>query len=297
MKIKFSFMKGAKFFVSISVALLLAGIIVLATIGFKLGIDFTGGTIFTLSMGQTVTDNDARAVEDIARKYIQGDVLGSLSENNSIVLKYQDKDADAAESIEKRTKLIDELKTKYPNLTVGSLERVGAVAGAELRRNAILSVTIAFLIMLLYIWFRFEFVTGLVAIIALIHDVAMMTAFMLFTQTMLNSTYIAAMLTIIGYSLNDTIVIFDRIRENFKKFRNLTRSDIIDRSIWETLRRSINVSLTSLVTITVLYILGVQSLKEFAFPLIIGIISGGYSSIFIASPLWGLFENKQKAHA
>ena len=286
MKNQFSLMRNAKYFVTVSMVIILAGAIVLGAVGFKYGIDFTGGTIFTLSMGQSVADSDAKAVEDIARKYVQGDALGSISENNTVVLKYQDKDADAASSIDKRSKMVAELKTKYPNITVGALERVGGVAGDELRRNAIISISIACALMLAYVWFRFELVFGIAAILALVHDVAIMTAFMLFTQTQLNSTFVAALLTIIGYSMNDTIVVFDRIRENNKKYRNLTKAEIIDKSILETLRRTINVSMTSLITTTVLYILGVPAIKEFAFPLVVGIISGTYSSVLIAAPIW-----------
>jgi preprotein translocase SecF subunit len=179
------------------------------------------------------------------------------------------------------------------------MERVGAVAGAELRRNAIISITVACILMLIYVAIRFEFVYGIASIAALVHDVAIMTAFMVFFRVQLNSTFIAALLTIIGYSMNDTIVVFDRIRENNKKLKMLTKSQIIDTSFLQTLRRTINVSMTSFITITTLYILGVPTIKEFAFPLMVGIISGTYSSVLIAAPIWmwvhNAYDKRKKA--
>lgn len=148
---------------------------------------------------------------------------------------------------------------------------------------------------LIYIWIRFELLSGLSALVALIHDALIMSALVLIFRTRINSSFIAAILTIVGYSINDTIVVFDRIRENTKRFKHsLNKEQIVDKSVSETIVRSLNTSITTLFTITALYILGVQSIKEFALPLIVGIISGTYSSIFIASPFWVAMNNMVK---
>ncbi|MBZ4644832.1 MAG: protein-export rane protein SecF [Clostridia bacterium] len=157
---------------------------------------------------------------------------------------------------------------------------------------------IASILMLIYITFRFEFKSGVAAVIAMIHDVLVMLTVYAVFRIPINTSFIAAILTILGYSINDTIIVFDRIRENRKYMKKEEFSNVVNKSIWQTMARSINTSLTTLLTITVLYILGVQSIKDFAFPLIVGIVSGTYSSIFIASPIWVMWrewEAKKKS--
>ena len=155
--------------------------------------------------------------------------------------------------------------------------------------NALKSTIIAWICILIYIWFRFELKSGVTAVIALIHDVLVMVAVAALLRTQINSSFVAAVLTIIGYSINNTIVIFDRIRENVKRFgRKLSRAEIANTSISQTLSRSINTSLTTLFTLLALYVFGVESIKEFTLPIIVGILAVAYSSIFIAGPLWAV---------
>ena len=194
------------------------------------------------------------------------------------------------------SQLFNELKTKYSlnQSALVSTNRIGPSVGKELRQKALLSAAVATLGILIYTTLRFELKSGIAAIIALIHDLLVMVTVYAVLQIPVNSSFIAAMLTILGYSINDTIVVFDRIRENRKMGKIKDFTEIADVSITQTMSRSINTVLTTLFTITAVYIFGVSSIKDFALPLIVGIISGCYSSIFIASPIWVLWENKEK---
>lgn len=173
-------------------------------------------------------------------------------------------------------------------------ETIGPTIGAELTRQALLALLLANLGILIYVSFRFEWKYGVAAIAALVHDVLFMLVVYSVAQIAINASFIAAILTIVGYSINDTIVVFDRIRENKRHAKKFEHNDIVNRSLSETLTRSINTSLTTLLTILALYILGVPAIKDFALPLIVGIISGTYSSIFIASPIWAALDKKVK---
>ena len=168
--------------------------------------------------------------------------------------------------------------------------------GGEVQRKAFIYTLIAIICILIYIAFRFEWRSAVMAVIALALNILVMMAVYAITYTPLNTTFIAAMLTIIGYSINNTIVVFDRIRENMKGFKakkGETVSEIVNRSITESMGRTLNTTITTLITIVLLYFLGVQSIKEFAFPLIIGILAGAYSSIFIASPFWAAWKESE----
>lgn len=153
---------------------------------------------------------------------------------------------------------------------------------------------IASVAMLIYIAIRFEIRFGVAAVLALVHDILIMLSVYAILQIPVNSSFIAAILTIVGYSINDTIVIFDRIRENLRFMKKVSYTELADVSITQTMARSINTILTTLFTITAVYFIGVSAVKELALPLIIGIISGCYSSIFIASPIWVLWKNAEK---
>ncbi|MBQ7953406.1 MAG: protein translocase subunit SecF, partial [Clostridia bacterium] len=159
----------------------------------------------------------------------------------------------------------------------------------------ILCCLLALVLMLAYITIIFELGSGIAAVISLAHNVLVLLAIYSIFQLNINTTFIAAILTIVGYSINDTIVTFDRIREINRKVRKTPFSEIANRGVNKTLTRSINTSVTTLLTIVVLYIVGVTSIKEFALPIIIGIVVGTYSSIFIASPLWAMFKKDDVA--
>ena len=173
-------------------------------------------------------------------------------------------------------------------------ETKGPAIGNELKKQALWALVLANIGILIYISFRFEWRFGLAAVIALVHDVIMMIVLYGVSRIAVNSSFIAAILTIVGYSINNTIVIFDRVRENMKNVRKIDDVQLVNESISQTLSRSINTSLTTLLTVLALYILGVPAIKDFALPLIAGIIAGTYSSIFISGPLWIILKGNSK---
>ncbi len=281
------FMNKAKVCILISCALIVIAVVVgLFTGGLNLGIDFTGGSILTVDLGETFDMNNVNAALQ-ANGIDPATAQVLRSGDTQAVIRIQEL-PESTDDAAVREAIVSSLKETYPNADSGQIEHVGGATTGDIIRNAFLSVLIASGLMLIYIWIRFELFSGIAAVIALVHDVLIMTAFMCITRMQINSSYIAACLTIVGYSINDTIVVFDRIRENNKKYGGSTRTrrQVVDLSINETLPRTINTSLTTLITITAVYIFGVQSIKEFSLPIIVGLISGTYSSIFIASPTW-----------
>lgn len=292
------FMNKAKVCILISSAIVVIAIIVGFLFGgLNLGIDFTGGSILTIDLKESFDMNvvnaalDANGIDPATAQVVRS------GETQAVIrIQAQSKDVDSAQL---RENITNSLQETYPNAVPGQIENVGGATTGDIIRNAFLSILIASGLMLIYIWIRFELFSGLAAVFALLHDVLIMTAFVCIVRLQINSSFIAACLTIVGYSINDTIVVFDRIRENTKRYgiKTKTRKEVADLSIAETLPRTINTSLTTLVTILAVYIFGVQSIKEFALPIIVGLISGTYSSIFIASPTWvALLEAKDRRH-
>lgn len=279
-----------------------AGIMVLALLlslfgmGINVGIDFSGGMSMQYTMGEAVTQSDIEGVlNGIGLKDYAVSVQGTGKDSINIRIKAIDEDG--VQGVQ--ASITEALQTKYPNAAIyGDVNYVGPVAGATLLRNAFLSVLIAALCMLIYIAIRFDFNSGAAAVLGLVHDVLIMLSFMVILRSFvqMNSSFIAAMLTIVGYSINNTIIIFDRIRENARKMPSSTpRVDVVNRSIKECLGRTINTTLTTLVTIVCLYIFGVSSIREFALPIIVGIISGVYSANMINGYVWAFLEEKKRA--
>ena len=195
-----------------------------------------------------------------------------------------------------RSILEREMTAKYPNFRFISVDHVSAVAGRDLLTNAIRALLIAFVCMLIYIAIRFSPLSGAAALFALVHDILIMCAFMVFFRGLfqVNSSFIAAILTIVGYSINNTIIIFDRIRENRKKpgMSQMDMMDVVEVSVDTTLARTINTTLTTLITLVCLFIFGVSSIKEFAFPLIVGMLAGTYSSVLLSGQVWAMWDKK-----
>ena len=279
-----------------------AGIMVLALLlslfgmGINDGIDFSGGMSMQYTMGEAVTQSDIEGVlNGIGLKDYAVSVQGTGKDSINIRIKAIDEDG--VQGVQ--ASITEALQAKYPNAAIyGDVNYVGPGAGATLLRNAFLSVLIAALCMLIYIAIRFDFNSGAAAVLGLVHDVLIMLSFMVILRSFvqMNSSFIAAMLTIVGYSINNTIIIFDRIRENARKMPSSTpRVDVVNRSIKECLGRTINTTLTTLVTIVCLYIFGVSSIREFALPIIVGIISGVYSANMINGYVWAFLEEKKRA--
>ena len=275
-----------------------AGIMVLALLlslfgmGINVGIDFSGGMSMQYTMGEAVTQSDIEGVlNGIGLKDYAVSVQGTGKDSINIRIKAIDEDG--VQGVQ--ASITEALQAKYPNAAIyGDVNYVGPVAGATLLRNAFLSVLIAALCMLIYIAIRFDFNSGAAAVLGLVHDVLIMLSFMVILRSFvqMNSSFIAAMLTIVGYSINNTIIIFDRIRENARKMPSSTpRADVVNRSIKECLGRTINTTLT----IVCLYIFGVSSIREFALPIIVGIISGVYSANMINGYVWAFLEEKKRA--
>ena len=198
-----------------------------------------------------------------------------------------------------RKALESQMTEKYPNFKFVSIEHVSATSGKDLINNAIKSILIVFVCLLIYIGIRFSLFSGLATLFALVHDVLIMCAFMVFFRGFfqVNSPFIAAVLTIVGYSINNTIVVFDRIREVAKRPGADRRShqDIVEEAVGKTLTRTINTSLTTLFTLVALFVFGVDSIREFAFPLIVGMLAGTYSSVLLSGQVWAFVMDKRAA--
>lgn len=288
----FPFIPRQKFFLLLSLFLTIAGIVVMAKNGFNYGIDFVGGNKLTYKFTQTVGDGELQAALSTLPTEVSVQQMGQPSDNLfSIKVKGTDTDPKAF-----ATQVSQILEAKYPGtVTLLGEETVGPKVGKELRRKGILAILFTLVAMLFYVWVRFDMFFAPGAIVALIHDVIMVMAFLAFFHKEFNLTILAALLTIVGYSMNDTIIVYDRIREHIKSITAGTIEDVVNRSINETLSRAIITHLTVLFVVVVLYLSGVGSLHDFAFCFIVGVITATYSSIFIACPIYiWLFKNWPK---
>ena len=283
-----------KYTIWITTSILILGLVFgFAFGGLNIGLDFTGGSITTIEMGQQYNTGDVTNV--LKGMGIEKSQIVKSGDNwTQAEIRMQVTDAEEEAQAEISSGILTELQKTFPNAAILSQDKVGGVASSELVFNAFMAVLIACVLMLLYIWIRFELYQGVGAVIALLHDVAIMIAFMCFFRVEVNSSFIAACLTIVGYSINDTIVLFDRIRDNNKVMglKKYTRAQIANTSFLQTLGRTINTALTTLVMVVFLYIFGVESIKQFAFPLSVGIVTGVYSSMFIAVPIGVIMENR-----
>ena len=288
---KFDIAGRAKIWFVISLLVIIPGIISMATRGLNFGIDFTGGTIIDLKFEQPVEISKVR--ESLKPFGLDGATI-QLSGETSDVASSTDvmiRTIDLEEN--QRKDVMAGIKSSVGNYEVMREEKVGATIGGELIFNAVMALVISWVLIILYIAYRFEFKFGFAAIVALIHDILIVLAFFSFTQKQVDSSFVAALLTIVGYSINDTIVIFDRIRENLKLHfrRGGNVGELVNKSIYQTLTRSLYTVFTCLFTTFALYFFGGETTKDFAFALIVGFSSGCYSSIFIAGPLWLTFRN------
>lgn len=284
----YDFMKRRNLWFGISGAIIAVGLIFMIINGLNFGIDFTGGTSIQANLGKTFQIADIRTITD---KFDKEAIVTYAGANKDIALIKTKVTLD----LNQQNVLMKDFQDKFAiQKTNIQFETIGPTIGKELAQQALLALFLANLGILIYVSFRFEWKFGVAAILALVHDVLIMLVIYSVAQIAINASFIAAILTIVGYSINDTIVVFDRIRENKRHMKKTDLSSLVNQSTSETIARSINTSLTTLITILALYVLGVPAIKDFALPLIVGIISGTYSSIFIASPLWVLFEQKPK---
>jgi len=274
-----------KLWFAMSLFIIVIGMGFMVTKGLNLGIDFKGGTVLEVKMNQAFVKAD---VDKIIDKHAKGQYSSkTLDQGKDLEITVK---SDAL-SAEQTATMIKEIKTQFKSSELISQDTIGASIGSELKSKAIIGLIIAVICMLIYIGIRFEFKFAVAAIVALLHDVLITLGVYAVFQVQVNSTFIAAILTIIGYSINDTIVIFDRIRENQKGMRKSTIEEVTNTSVTQTMARSINTVATTLFTIVAVYVF-VPSIRDLSFPLIIGILVGCYSSIFIASPVWVLLKKR-----
>ncbi len=283
-------LKYKKITYSISIAIILTGIVLFFIRGFNLGIDFTGGTIITLNLSEYTSIEE---VKEITNKYDENASIIHEGENKETVIIKSNKDL----SNKDINSLIDDFRNQY-GLSDNSYqtEKFGPSMGSEIFKRAIISIIIALACMLIYISIRFQLNFGVAAIVTLIHDCLIMTSLYLILYIPVTSAFIAAILTILGYSINDTIVVFDRIREELHMNKKTKLNLLINNSIKMTLRRTLYTTMTTLIAVFCLYIFGVDDIKELALPLIFGMIAGTYSTLFIASPIWYKLEMKSKSN-
>lgn len=340
---KFNYCKNLKWFLIAPLLILVIGIAIFSTIGFNLGLDFTGGSTITIysnsggelknQEGESITSYDIFGKESdynsfksvientLAEQGISGDIsfqktkinlemdsIGVyISEGHAVIIQYQNiKEMSASEIAEKNSQINEALLEAFNigsdySKAVSVGDTITATASAELLMNAFLAMLVAVLLILIYIVFRFEFTSGFAAILALFHDLLITASLVLIFRTTINSSFIAALVTILGYSINNTIIIFDRIRENRKtgKFDGKPNEAIANASVRETMTRSIFTTLTTLITIGLVAVIGVPDIRDFAFPIVIGVAAGFYSSVFITPGLWSIAyrprKNRKKA--
>lgn len=299
------------YFFALSIILILAGVVgYIVNGGFKLDISFEGGTIIEMHMPNADFDN--QKVQDIVKKEINKEVTASKSKDTSKNVDILSISVSKENTLtgDEQNKIIDAIRAQYNVKQDAELyvQNVEPFIGKEILNNGLLAIFWSSLIIILYIWARFRIMSGLsagvFAVVGVLHDVLIMLAVYAVFQIPLNENFIAAILTIIGYSMNDAIIIYDRVRENSRLLKKTSIHELVNTSIVQTLSRSINTGMCVLISLLTVYIFAaynhIGSITEFSFPLIIGIASGCYSSIFITSPLfvmWGQYSSKRNVSA
>ncbi|MCJ7666083.1 MAG: protein translocase subunit SecF [Actinobacteria bacterium] len=287
----YNFIGKRKIWFTISLVVIIAGVSgYFIQGGFNFGIDFLGGTMIEVEFDR---DTSISEIRDVLVDNGHGGSIIQHTEGNKYIVRIKAEEIGKSIEFDEKTRILNELDDNIginPQLLQDRTVNPGF--GSVLIRNALIAMAVSLAGILIYVWIRFELRFGITAIAALAHDVLVTLGVYAILNREINTSTIAALLTIIGYSLNDTIVVFDRIRENSPKAKTLGYSDMVNQSVNVTLTRSINTSITTLFPIILLLILGTTALKDFALALTIGIISGTYSSIFFASPILVVWNNR-----
>lgn len=291
------FIKHRKKFFALSVAVIIIGIVLCIVRGIELDIEFKGGSVVEYSYTGEI---DEKIADDIITEALGQQITVQRTKNiaddsTKLIVNVA---GNEALSTEQRMAMTQALEKQWPgqNWEIASSQLINPVIGHEMLRNGILAMIIASVLIIAYVWFSFRQMSGpsagVMALVALFHDITIASIAFVLTGSAINETLIAVILTILGFSINDTIVVYDRIRENLSLPDNDGKpfEEVVEMSIRQSLTRTINTSLCMFIAVLIAYIFaiayGLESIKEFALPILVGIISGTYSSIFIASPLW-----------
>lgn len=302
---KFHFINNKKITLIIVGVVLLVGILSFVIRGFNLDIDFVGGYELTVDLGETATQKTADDVTSLIRddKELGKDFVSKVTYSETNV-KVESKNAMSAEQ---QAHLVEKLCEKYPNAsTEVQVTNISPVIGTKTMTTALITVAVAAVLMLAYIAFRFELASGVASVVCLLHDLFVMLVVYSLLQIPISSSVIAAFLTILGYSINATIVVFDRIRENRKKDDKSSFGDVVNTSIHETMGRSINTTVTTLLTIGAIFVAcavavilfptsNLDTLRDFAGTLIVGIFAGLFSSVFLSGMIWNALSGLKKS--
>ena len=287
----------SKIFFTVSAVFIVLSIVLLFVRGLNFGIDFTGGTTLQFNLNQKYTADIEKDIREIVKENTKktGIVVQQTGEKGVSITTPE-------LSNEESDKVIEAIKTSYKLEQKDLLanDKVSGSVSGRLILDSLKAIALAILLMLLYITWRFDFKSGTCAVIALAHDVIIMLGFYALFQFTVSTSFIAAILTIVGYSINATIIVFDRVRENARFSKNMTANQNVDNAVKSSFFRALNSSITTLLTIGVLYVMGVDSIREFALPIIVGIVAGTYSSLLLAPPFWAWWKNaetkKKKAY-
>ena len=306
MQSKFSIVKKFPIFAVISLILMAPGLIGLVTLPFgmnlfNMDVDFVGGTSMTFDIHEEVTSE------------LSGTTIPELVEEaTGVAPSSVQKTGDNGEQVlikctkldnTQQTAVVEAMQEAFgiTDDDTQNISDVNATIGKEMQGKAITAALVAVVLMLIYITFRFELTSGLAAVTCLAHDLLVVLSAYIIFRIPFNTTFIAVALTILGYSINSSIIVFDRVRENRKYARRELFEDTVEKSLWQTVGRTINTSITTLLTVGMIFIFGVTSLRQFTLPMIIGIIAGAYSSLFLAGSLWakyrGLLRKNQREKA
>ncbi|MBR4195121.1 MAG: protein translocase subunit SecF [Synergistaceae bacterium] len=279
------FMKHRKFALTVSLVLVIASLVLLFTKGLNLGIDFTGGNVIQTEFD---TRPDIAEVRNVISSIVaKGAMIQNFGEKGIIIRTNEDTE-------ESRESVVKALTAKYPDMKVTGFEKVGPVVGGELRRQAVIGVTIALAAILIYITLRFQFRFAVVSVVPLVHDVIIALGFFSVTQMEIGSSFIAAILTIVGYSLNNTIIILDRVRENWGTLSREGIVNLVNKSLNQTLARTINTTLTTLFPVIALCVWGGPVLMAFSYAMLVGMIAGTWSSMMVATGLLCEWQGRKK---
>lgn len=277
------FMRYGRLTVPLSAALVVLSLLIILSKGFNWGIDFTGGVLLERDLGRPVSAVEVRealATRELADLNVAGAIVQPLSETGRVLIRF------ASESTDDAARIDAALVEAFGQAVERRTEFVGPVIGAELVRNASVALLLSFIGTLVYLWFRFEMKFSVVAIGTLLHNVVVVLGFVSLFELEVNSPFIAAILTVLGYSINDTIVIFDRIRERVQRRGEKPSAAVVNLSLNETLARTVNTSVTTLLVVVSLLLFGGETIRSFMLVLMVGIVVGTYASLFLASPLW-----------